>query len=140
MKRKSDNPASKCRDKCVILAKKIVRHQSNYTCAYCGKSEPEVHTHGSHIYAEGINRAMSADLDNILCICSVHHLAHSYWNSANHWSWHGTPIEAHNWFKAKYPERAKVLLARSRIQQQADLFFWQKKLAELKKIAAEIGL
>ena len=134
MKQRSKNPAEVMRKKCVELAKQIVRRQQNYTCEYSGQKEPQIRTHGSHIYSEGVYRSMSADLDNILCLAAVHHLAHSYWNKANKWSWHGTPLEAIEWFKEKYPARYKTLKQRARKSVQADEMFWTKKLVELKKI------
>ena len=139
MRRKSKNPCSALRDKCVTLAKLIARKKANFTCAYCGAKEPQVRTHGSHIYAEGVHRSMSADVDNILCICAVHHMAHSYWNNSSKWSWHGTPKEAIQWFDETYPALSKKLKIRSRQQVQADEFFWRKKYEELKKMDAELG-
>lgn len=129
MKKISDK--SKTRKDCVTLAKKIVRIQSNFTCEYCGRKEPEIQTHGSHIYSEGVHRSMSADLDNILCLCATHHMASSPWNRATHWSWHGSPIEAMEWFKEKFPDRYKKLKIRSQKCVQEN---WEKKLVELKKI------
>ena len=101
------------RKKCVHLAKRIVRHEANYKCDYCGFGEPDRTTHGSHIYSEGLNHGMSADLDNILCICATHHMAASPWNRASKWSWHNSPAEAMDWFREKYPEKAEELRLRA---------------------------
>lgn len=120
--------AEKLRKKAVTLAKKIVRTQKKFTCEYCGKSEPAVATHGAHVYEEGTYRAMSADLDNILCLCFTHHLGS--WN-AKEPSWHGSPVEMIEWFKEKYPERAAALKLRTRESIQADATYWTSKLAEL---------
>ena len=132
LRKKTKLTSEKIRQKCVTLAKRIVRNQQNFTCEYCGKKEPNVRTHGSHIYSEGIYRAMSADLDNILCLCFSHHLG--TWNK-NTPSWHKNPIEMVDWFKEKYPARAKALKERTRQSIQADEFYWTNKLKELEEIA-----
>ena len=119
------------------LAKKIVRHKADYICAYCGEGEPNRRTHGSHIFAEGVNKNMSADLDNILCICGVHHLAHASWNKANDWSWHGTPAESILWFKRKYPQRWERLKDRSNSHYKVN---FEDRFKRLTVIAKEIGL
>lgn len=117
------------RKKAVTLAKKLARMRDEFTCQYCGRKEPNVRTHGSHIYAEGKNPNMSADVDNILCLCAVHHMAHASWNRSNDWSWHGTPKEAIDWFKEKYPELEKELRLRSQKVYKVD---WENKYKELK--------
>jgi len=122
IKRKTRLPSEVLRGKCVTAAKKIVRIEAGYICEYCGKQEPEVRTHGSHIYSEGIYRSMSADLDNILCLCFTHHIGG--WN-AKEPSWHKNPVEMVDWFKEKYPARAEDLKTRKSVQ--ADLHFWKEK-------------
>lgn len=101
------------RKKCVELAKRIVRHESDYKCEYCGNGEPDRTTHGSHVFSEGVNHGMSADLDNIICLCAAHHMAASPWNRSDKWSWHNSPAEAVEWFKEKWPERYASLKIRS---------------------------
>lgn len=118
----------KKRKKCVNLAKQIVRKQNKYTCQYCGKKEPQVKTHGSHIYEEGTHRSMSADLDNILCLCFTHHTGG--WN-ANEPSWHKNPIQMIEWFNNKFPKQANDLRLRAQKPFKVD---WDKKLEELKEI------
>lgn len=116
------------RKKAATTAKKIVRLQSNYTCAYCGRSEPIIKTHGSHIYAEGTYRNMSADLDNILCLCYTHHIG-SYMQS-KHPSWHKNPVEMVEWFINKYPERYQKLKKRTQIIYEVN---FEEKYASLKR-------
>ncbi len=116
------------RKRCTTLAKKIVRTKSKFTCEYCGKNEPNVQTHGSHIYGEGVYKSMSADLDNIICLCFTHHTGG--WN-AKEPSWHQDPMEMTAWLKEKYPERCKRLRIRSQTTKQVD---WEKKLIELKTL------
>jgi len=131
MRKRSKLTSEVVRKKCVELAKKIVRRQHNYTCEFCGKREPNVKTHGSHIFSEGIYRSMSADLENILCLCFTHHLGG--WN-AKEPSWHKNPIEMTDWFKEKFPARYKTLKEKSRSSVQCDLSFWENKLKKLQQI------
>ena len=132
MRRKTKNPAEKLRQKCVTFAKKLRRTLQGFMCEYCGKREPDVATHGSHVYSEGVYRSMSADLDNIICLCFTHHL--NSWNGKEP-SWHKDPVTMVAWFNEKYPERAASLKERARKPQQADLFFWEKKWGELQEHA-----
>jgi hypothetical protein len=120
------------RKKCVELAKRIVRHQAEYKCAYCGMGEPQRVTHGSHIYSEGANHGMSADLDNILCLCWIHHGSSNYLKTKeSELSWHKSPAEAMDWFREKYPERAEELRLRHQHPIQKD---FKKHYEELKEI------
>lgn len=133
-RRKSKNPAVVLIKKCSTLAKLIARKLKNFTCEYCERQEPDIQTHGSHIYNEGVHESMCADVDNILCLCATHHMAAGYWNRADHWSWHNSPAEAMDWFREKYPERAEILKLRAREIKTCDLIFWEKKWIELKAI------
>lgn len=135
MRRKTKLKSEVLRRKAVDLAKKIARKLQNYTCEYCGKREPAVKTHGSHIYSEGVHRAMSADVDNILCLCFTHHLGR--W-SAKEPSWHNNPIEMIGWFNKNYPERAEMLKQRSFQSPQCDEYYWRIKLDALEKWWAQL--
>lgn len=119
------------RKKCVELAKKIARAKAKFICAYCGMGEPNRQTHGSHIYSEGKNPNMSADVDNILCLCWLCHMGGLHKVSAKRFSWHGTPREAQDWFEDKYPDLYRTL--RDRSNQRYDVDF-EKKYYELKEI------
>lgn len=135
LKKSAKNPVTGVRNKAVTLAKKIVRTKQKFTCEYCGHYEPNVKTHGSHIYEEGTYRSMAADLDNILCLCYTHHIGG--WN-AKEPSWHSNPLEMTDWFRDNYPERYTTLKARSREIVTADYDFWKKKLDELTLIMVDI--
>lgn len=132
MKKPKKKTRTYWRKRCCIIAKKIVRTQANFTCAYCGQKEPNVATHGSHIYAEGVYTNMSADLDNIICLCFTHHTGG--WNASQP-SWHKDPMFMVEWFNTNYPERAKEL--RLRTQKRYDVDF-EKKYYELKQILADL--
>jgi len=120
------------RKKCVIIVKQIVRKLANYTCQYCGKKEPNVKTHGSHIYSEGIYKGMSAEIKNILCLCFTHHLGS--WNTREP-SWHKNPYEMIEWFKNKFPELAEELRLMSQHPLKQN---WPEKLKELKEKYQEL--
>lgn len=122
--------AEKIRKKCVELAKKIVRKQHNFTCEYCGRKEPDIRTHGSHIFSEGVYKHMSSDVSNILVLCYTHHIG----GNSKEPSWHKNPIEMTDWFREKYPERYKTLKERARENPLCDLIYWSKKLEELKSL------
>lgn len=128
--------SEKLRKKCVVLAKWIARAQQNFTCEYCGRREPTIKTHGSHIYSEGVYKSMSADVDNILCLCYTHHIGG--WMQTKEPSWHKNPVEMVEWFNEYYPERSKKLKERSRLSVQADEFFWKNRLAILKAQVAKM--
>lgn len=125
-KRKLKSP----KDKCIELAKKIVRMKANYKCAYCGLGEPRYRTHGSHIYGVGAYPDMSADLDNILCLCATHHIG-GYWKNSKEVSWHESPMEMTEWFREKYPERHRQLKIRTQTIIKNN---WEEKLRGLREI------
>jgi hypothetical protein len=120
------------RKKCVKKAKEIAGIRDNWKCQYCGLGRPQVMTHGSHIKSEGMYKSMSADPDNILTLCWKHHIVGKF-NRASNWNWHGSPKEAVEWFKEKYPVLDKQLEERARKTQTCDLIYWQKKWNELNK-------
>ena len=128
MKKKSD---SKLRKECVTLAKKIVRKLKNYTCDYCHKKEPQVKTHGSHVYSEHQYKSMSADLDNIIVLCYTHHIGG--WN-ANEPAWHKDPLFMSDWFRTTFPAQYNSLKKRAQKPQYCDRQFWENKLKELTNI------
>ena len=116
------------RKKCVNWAKQTVRKNADYTCDYCGRREPTVKTHGSHIYSEGTYKSMSADLDNILCLCYTHHLGG--WMNSRQPSWHKNPMEMTDWFRQKYPERTEQLKLRAR---ETKVINWEIRWNEISK-------
>jgi len=120
------------RKKCVTMAKKIARARDGYKCRYCGIGEPQRGTQGSHVYAEGYSKRMSADVDNIIALCASHHMT-GVWNKSVNWNWHGTPAEATDWFRSKWPELWEELHQRSLILEPCDMKFWQEKYESLKK-------
>lgn len=118
---------SAMRKKCVTLAKLIVRKQAGFRCVKCGRGEPDKQTQGSHIYPEGRYTSMSADIDNILCLCAGCHM----WSND---SWHENPLESVEWFHKIYPTLYQTLKGRSRLAVQMTLADWTKKHDELKTL------
>jgi hypothetical protein len=115
------------RKRCVVKAKVINKINSGYKCQYCGIGKPkQIHSH--HIFHEGINKGMSADVDNLICLCARHH-ATGEWNRTNGFNFHSSPAEAMEWFREKYPELYKTLNNRRNKTNKMD---WNKKLIELK--------
>ena len=123
------------RKKCVELAKKIARTKAKFRCAYCGMGEPQRRTHGSHIYSEGRYKNMSADVDNILCLCAIHHSVMPGWRVPD-WNWHAHPGESWEWFMEKYPELYQTL--KKRTQGISAYIDFKKKHEELKKELKEL--
>jgi hypothetical protein len=70
----------------------------NQPCAYCGKRFVKMDC--SHILSRGSCDHLRFDFLNVLPMCSRHH----------QFFWHDSPLEAIEWFKAKYPARYDYLL------------------------------
>lgn len=122
------------RKKCCEIAKKIARLKTNNICEYCGSKDRQ--THGSHIYSAGLYKNMSVDVDNILSLCWLCHMGGLYnVRTDKRFSWHGTPLEAMEWFMKKYPERYQKLKLRT---QKIYKVNFEKKREELKKQLAEL--
>ena len=105
------------RKRCVKKSKDEAKRLANYTCERCGRTRPYT-MHGSHILPEGAHVSMSADVDNILCLCFR---CHFYW-------WHKNPLDAAAWFDKKWPERKKELLKRARVMRVVN---WEKKWKDI---------
>jgi hypothetical protein len=129
MRKTTKNPTEKLRKKCVSKAKKIAT--SKGICEYCGRRRVDGwQMHGSHIFAEGIHRAMSGDVDNILCLCAKCHIG-GFWKNAKDPSWHEDPAVMMDWFITNYPERWAILKERAKLSPLCDLIYWEKKLEDL---------
>lgn len=126
LKKKSKLNSSKIRKQCVEIAKLIIKHNANYTCEKCGRTQLQVQQQGAHIFPEGRYSSMSADTDNILCLCAGCHM----WSND---SWHENPLESSEWFKNRFPGRYEELKRRSQESKQMGKFEWSKKLSELKE-------
>lgn len=128
------------RKKCVDLAKKIAKKRDREKCVYCGAGKPQRQVHSHHFFHEGLNKSMSADVDNLVTLCPSHHQGGFLMPSTgrifgnnNGFNFHNSPAESTLWFKEKYPERYKALLNRSRKTIVCTLQMWKDKYEELKK-------
>ena len=116
----------KQRKKCVTLAKRIAVRSAGGSCEHCGRSKLMGYVmHGSHVYPEGRYKGMSADSDNILCLCFQ---CHFLW-------WHKHPLEASEWFREKWPDRAETLKLRAR---EIRIINWNDKHEALKAEEAKL--
>jgi len=94
----------KLNKECEELWKKEVKKSG--ICARCGKSKHGKALHAAHVYPKGLyrNHPIKWDIDNGIPLCAYDHL---FWA-------HKHPIEFTDWFREKYPERAKYLFELSR--------------------------
>lgn len=132
LKKKSKTDQQKkesLRKKCVAKAKEISK-RNNPFCEYCGTDTRVLHSH--HIFSEGLNKGMSADVDNLITLCWLHHLGGLKFVSTKIFSFHGSPADATAWLIENRPKKYKELLKRSRIVEPKTLKFWEEKLEELK--------
>jgi len=124
------------RKRCVNLAKQINKIQSNYTCQYCGVDRTKKQIHSHHIFHEGLHKSMSADLDNLICLCASHH--QSFAGSRNSFSFHACPTESTEWLINNIPKQYEEIRKRSIKTQKCDKLFWENKLKELKEYESNL--
>ncbi len=124
--------AEKMRKRCVGVAKEKAKALVGYKCEHCGRSKKQGwQMHGSHIHPEGVYKSMSADVDNIICLCAACHTG-GFWKNATKPSWHEDPIYFADWFRNKYPERYLLLEERKKKTIQLSEQHWEQKYKELK--------
>ena len=103
------------RKKCVGQAKQKVKEKAGYKCERCGRSKANGYVmHGSHVFPEGTYKSMSAEEDNIICLCYLCHFMF----------WHKSPHEASRWFDEKWPGRYKKLQKQA---QEIKIINWELK-------------
>jgi len=127
MKRLRTHSPTWYRKKCVEWAKLEARKRDGDRCQYCGVSKKHgAAIHGSHILPEGAYPLMSAEPENIIALCSVHHLAGANPRMGAHEpSWHGDPLLFAEWFEKKWPGRYKKLRAMNE-EKRKHLTNWKK--------------
>lgn len=88
-------------------AKTQVKIRDNHTCQKCDKQVDGKSCQGSHVIPMSScrNNALAFDPMNIKVLCAY---CHKYF-------WHSNPIESAEWFKEKFPERAKYLSEHPRV-------------------------
>src|SRR3990167_11059828 len=118
--------------KVLELAKKIVRERDKF-CRAKGQGRTKNgyelpcwgYLQASHIKPEGLYRHLACDLDNMIGMCTNHHL---YW-------WHKDIQEAAQWCENYIgKEKWRDLQERGRKNILVDKVFLQKKYEELNKI------
>jgi len=92
----------KLRKDCVDLAKLVAKTRDQFIDQRSWQKVEGSNCHGSHIIPVSHGNALKYDPENIITL--------SYHNHIN-W-WHKNPIEAYEWFKAKFPKRYKYVMAR----------------------------
>lgn len=70
--------------------------RDGYMCVRCGKGHS---LQASHVYPKGRYPSLRHNLNNVLTLCNGCHL---FW-------WHRNPLEAADWFREKWPDRAIIL-------------------------------
>lgn len=126
------------RKKCVDVAKKIAKERDGHRCCYCGVGKPQRQVHSHHFFHEGLNKSMSADVDNLVTLCVNHHqggfmMASGRLMGSHGFNFHNSPTESTLWFIEKFPERYKTLKERSQKTIVCTLQMWKNKYEELKK-------
>ena len=128
----------KKRKLCVGVAKEIAK-LLNPCCAYCGVGRDKRMIHSHHIFHEGLFKAMSADVDNLLSLCASHHQGGMYMRSNDGFNFHNSPRESTEWLMENMPERYAILKDRSfKSAQPLTIVFWENKHQELKKQLKEL--
>lgn len=116
------------RKKCVQWAKEKAKERDGFICLHCGrKKEDGWQMHGSHILPEGVYVSMSADPENIICLCATCHNGGPWANNRNR-SWHGDPLYFSDWFRNKWPGRYEKLLEKA---QPLKVINWEEKWKEI---------
>jgi hypothetical protein len=123
----------------VAKAKKISKIRDGYKCQYCGIGTPQRQVHSHHIFHEGIYKSMSADPDNLLTLCVLHHQGgFGFRLSGDSFNFHNSPRESTEWFMENYPERYNTLKERSKLLVSLTIEYWQNKELGLDEIIKNI--
>lgn len=103
----------------------VALKQAGYRCAKCGRlMEKGLNVH--HVFSR-YNRATRWMLDNLICLCPVHHSIGT--NSA-----HNSPAEFIEWFKNKYGNRYNKILKASSVSKKWTIKEMEEYLQELKEM------
>jgi len=134
-KKRTDQQKKELKRKaCVKLAKHQAQERDGYRCRYCGIGRPQRMTHSHHIFSEGLNKAMSADVDNLITLCWLHHLGGLKFVSTKVFSFHGHPADATEWAKKELGAKYEELRKRSLDKKALTIQFWEEKMKSLKSM------
>lgn len=126
---KKPRKISKIKEELDTIAKTLAKIRDNYTCQKCDKAVEGTNCHGSHVIPVSAGNKLRWDLNNIKTLCYHDHIN----------VWHKNPLEAAEWFKAKFPERDEYLEENKGIRQfkrwelEEMLIEYRAKLKEVKK-------
>ena len=120
------------------LAKEISKKYEGNKCQYCGVGREQRMIHSHHIFHEGLFKAMSADVDNLLSLCASHHQGGMYMRSNDGFNFHNSPRESTEWLLENMPERYAILKERSLKLEPITEKYWEQKKAELTLELAKI--
>lgn len=123
---------------CVGKAKEISKIIEGNKCQYCGVGREQRMIHSHHIFHEGLFKAMSADVDNLISLCASHHQGGMYMRSNDGFNFHNSPRESTEWLMENMPERYATLKGRSLKIEPLDITFWERKKSELTLKLAKI--
>ena len=111
------------RTKAIELAKEVAKKRDDYKCQKNPNNQGQMH--GSHIIPVSAGGIISADPENIICLCaSCHKMAGD--------SWHEAPLEQY-WFNQKYPGLYEKLKLRHEIA-PVKKWQWQEVIDKLKSM------
>ena len=127
------------RKRAVAMAKEINKILAGYLCEYCHTGKPFKRVESHHIFNEGHHISMSADPDNMICLCSLHHGNGRFVARSGTFGFHRTPAEAMEWFKEKHPERYQSLKERTWKSETCTIEYWKEKIVELSEIIKNIN-
>lgn len=82
-------------------SKAVIRQRDGNTCQHCGKWVEGSNRHVSHVIPVSAGSKLRWDLLNMKILCYHCHLNF----------WHKNPLEAAQWFRETFPERAAYLEA-----------------------------
>jgi 5-methylcytosine-specific restriction endonuclease McrA len=105
--KKKGPTVSKLKKECDELAKNVVKARDKNTCQRCGKVVSGSDCHGSHVIPVSAGNKLRWDEQNLKVLCYHCHL---------NW-WHKNPLEATEWFKARFPDRFAYLQANRGMKQ-----------------------
>lgn len=105
----------------------IVKRRDGNICQKCGKYVEGSNCHSSHVIPVSFSLRLAYDTVNIKVLCFKCHI---FW-------FHKNPLEAHDWFKAKFPGRYEYLMKRKKeIQSMGSVKTYELKewLEDLKRV------
>jgi hypothetical protein len=124
VKSKKKPSISRLKKQLEILVKQFVKIRDKNICQRCGKYVTGSDCHGSHVIPVSAGNQFRFDPLNIKTLCYHCHI---------NW-WHKNPIEAGDWFQAKFPERYDYLFGKPRISVKYTVEWYQDMIEKYKAL------